>query len=158
MRLGQSMRCNRYARRRGTVYVLVLSITSLLVILGIGGAMVSRVEIEKSELEQHQSATRWVAIISLDLTHKRINGETTWRSEVWHDVWRPSENYNGCRIQVKYVDEIDGVIGDDPMQPFRLYAKAEKGSAVRIYSVEMIPDSNGNLTMNPRSMRKETVD
>lgn len=153
-----STNLRRHTARRGTVYILVLAVTGLLVVLGVSGAMLSRVTVERSKLEQDQSEVRLAAESALDVTHKRINGTTAWRDSVVDDTWSAGELLGGTLVAVKYVDEIDGRIAGDPSQPFRLYARAATRGAVRIYSVEFIPDEAGNLRRNARTFQQETVD
>lgn len=149
---------HRSARRRGTAYVLVLSVTTLLVVMGIGGSMAARVAVEQSDLETEQALTRLAAMCMLDVTHKRLDGRMDWRNTVGNDLWSYRELYGRTKVYVKFIDEIDGSINGDYTQPFRVYAMSTLNKTVRIYSIEFVPDADGTLTRNARTLRQETVD
>jgi len=154
-------------RQRGTVYVLVLAITSMLVVVGIAGSMLARSQVKQSVLQHNQSSARLAALSMLDITHKQLDGETSWRSVVADDTWDAGTafgsldggtTFDQVTVQIKFVDELDGRIAGDDTQPFRVYARATAGDAVRIYSVELVPDASNNLTRIAHSMRQETDD
>ena len=146
------------AAQRGSVYVLVLGITTMLVVFGITGAMIARVTVEQARLQESLTKVRMAAEVGIDVKHKRLNGTTSWRSSVGNNNWSSSEAIADAKVYYKYVDEFDGSLSNDNTQPFRMYCKAEKGDAVRVYSVEFVSDSAGNLTRRPRTMRQEAAD
>lgn len=145
------------AKERGTIYVLVLGVVMLLVVLGVAGVKVSQIKLERSGLQQDLAVATLVAENAIDVTHKQIDGTVTWRTGVGDNKWSEKLSYGGALVYVKYIDEIDGRMSDDPTQRFRLYTKAVVGEAVRVYSVEMIPDDSGNLTRNARTFRREAA-
>ena len=158
MRGSRPTRRVRHAAHRGTAYILVLGITTMLVVFGIAGAMVSRVTVQQCKLQQDLTRARLAAEVALDVAHKRIDGSTSWRSTVGNGTWSGCENLADAKVYLKYVDEYDGTIAGDNTQPFRLYAKALINNAVRVYSVEFVPDETGHLTRRPRSMRQEAAE
>lgn len=145
------------ARRRqsGTVYVLVLGIVSLLVVLGLAGAMLARGTIERSTLEQDQAKARLLALSYLDVRHSQIDGYSLWRSFASENAYDSAYTLGDGQVQSMYVDEIDGDLANDSAQRFRIYIKATVGQAVRVYSQEFIPDDSNNLYRNPKSLRQE---
>jgi len=149
---------SRRANRRGSAYILVLGITTMLVVFGIGGAMIGRVTVEEGRLQEELIKARLAADVSLDVMHKRLDGATAWRGVVSDDTWSSSQTIADADVRFKYVDEFDGNLGNDNTQPFRVYAKAQVGDAVRVYSVEFVPDASNNLTRRPRSFRQEPAD
>ncbi len=157
----QFMRANTLrqpARQRGTIYVLVLGVVSLLVVLGVAGAMSARVTVQRGKLEQEQLRARLLAESYLDLIHKRINGTTLWRNLHINNTWsNPAEIIDGCRLQYKFVDEQDANLSNNTAQPFRLYAKASIGNAVRVLSIELMPDGSGGNTRNLTTLRREAA-
>ena len=145
-------------RQRGTAYVLVLGITTLLVVMGIGGAMLGRVEVEKGNLQHDQAVARLAAEVTLDIRHKQLNlSGTAWRSAVQHDTWSAAQTYAGAQIRTKIVDEIDGDLTNNNAQPFRVYTMAQVGNAARVYSIEMIPEDDDTYTRNARTLRQEVM-
>ena len=148
----------RHAKRRGTAYVLVLSITSLLVMLGLTASQLVRTEISNNSRLEDQAAVQLSAMSALDIMHKRLDGETAWRSSTAHDAWDTGEKIDGVLVQFKFIDETDGNLSSDNTHRFRLYAMATRNDARRLYSVELMPDASFNLRRNPTTLRRETVD
>lgn len=151
----QHFRCS--ARQRGTAYILVLGITAMFVVIGIGGTLLGRIALQQSELEDDIAAAGLIAEAALDVMHKRIDGSTTWRSLVANNTWSGPETIGTAQVQFKFVDEIDANLSGNTNQPFRLYAKATVGRAVRVYSVEFCPDSSGGYRRNGRTFRRDAA-
>ncbi|MBX2852743.1 MAG: hypothetical protein KTR15_13485 [Phycisphaeraceae bacterium] len=146
----------RNGRQRGSAYILVLGITTMLVVMGIGSSLLSRVMLEQSNLEEDVVSVRLAAVSALDVMHKRIDGDTGWRSKFSHDTWGGTEAYGDAEVQFKFVDEADENLADDATQLFRVYARATIGHAVRVYSVELKPDGSGGYTRDARTLRRES--
>lgn len=147
-------------RQRGTAYVLVLGIVSLLVVMGLASALLVRGNIERSQLEQDQAKARLLALSYLDIRHSQIDGFTAWRDFVEDGEWDAEYTLGDGWVQSRYVDEIDGNINNSGgrTQPFRLYVRAGVGDAVRIYSQEFVPDESNRLRRDPQSLRQETAE
>lgn len=147
-------------KRRGTAYVLVLGITAMLVVMGISAAMLSRVTLEKNKLDENQAAVRLAAEVALDVTHKQLTliDAATWRAAATNDQWESRQTYADAAISVKFVDEIDGNLSNNTTDRFRLYTRAVRGDAVRIYSVEFVPDGEGGYDRLARTFRQDTLD
>lgn len=144
-------------RRRGSAYILVLGITAMLVVMGIGSTLLSRVMLEQSGLEEDIAAAGLAAGAALDVVHKRIDGTTAWRSLVTNNTWSGVETYGQAQIQAKFVDEYDSDLSNDTSDSFRLYAKAVVGNAVRVYSIELKPDGSGGYTRDAKTLRRDAV-
>lgn len=149
---------NHRRRQRGTAYVLVLAITSILIVLGIAATQIARGEIERNDLEQDQAKARIAAQYAMDYIHKLRNGDVTWRANVVNAQWRSFMNYNGVAIYSAYIDQIDGDMANDSGQPFLLYTAAVSGDSRRVYRVEMISDDAGNLTRNDETFEQIPFD
>lgn len=145
---------SRHARQRGTAYVLVLAITSMLVMLGITATQISRGEMKRNTLEQDQAEVRLLAISCQDILHKQLSGRLTWRASARDGKWTRFETIDGVTLYYAFVDQIDGDITNDYTQPFLLYTAAVDGDSARAYIVELVPDESGNLTRNASSFRQ----
>ena len=146
----------RSARQRGTAFVLVLAITSMLVMLGITTTQLSRNEMKRNNMDQDQAAVRLMAMTGLDIMHKRLDGSTAWRATATNGQWTYFLRIDGVTMYYAFVDQIDGDMTNDNSQPFQLYSLAFDGSSMRIYVVEMTSDASGNLTRNASSLRQAT--
>lgn len=144
-------------RRCGTVYVLVLGVTALLVVFGVSGTLLARSVADRNALLQDQANATLLAQSYLELVHTRTNGSATWRSAHTNDTWStPAELVGTGWVTYKFDDELDGVLNDDPTNPVRLYTRAQVGDAVRVYSIELTCYDGGSLEPDRATLRRET--
>lgn len=145
----QSVDTTLTRRARGTVYLLVLSVSVLITGIGLSALMLTRVERRTTELTRAITEARLAASSLLEVIVVRINNDTKWRSTYTHDVWEPNETFDDMVFTFKLVDEEDGDLANDISQPVRLYCKVDTGGARRIYSVLLEPSQHINLLSNP---------
>lgn len=146
----------RNARRRGTVFVLVLGVVAILVVFGVAGAMLARNVNERGVLKEDQARAQVLAESYLDLIHARLDGGTTWRSVTQNDTWSsPAEALAGGVMQYKLVDELDGSLSNGDTHPVRLYARASVGGAVRVYSIELTCPNSSTLHRESATFRRD---
>jgi len=144
-------------RRRGTVYVLVLGVTALLIVFGVCGAMLARSVAERNRLVDDQAGAALLAQSYLELIHTRIDGSSTWRSVHTNDTWStPLEALAGGRVSYKLADPLDNALNDDATDPVRLYTRATVGGAVRVYSIELTSYDGLTLEPVPATLRRES--
>lgn len=155
MRMMNKRHANVVRRQCGTAYVLVLSITTLLVTLGIAATQLAQNQIEHGETEDDLAKARLAAMYTQDYIHKSITGDDAWRDNLDSTNWRYFAELDGIKIWYNYVDEVDGDLTDDYSEPFVLYTLAVSGQASRIYSAEYTADADGNLTRNASTLRQE---
>ncbi|MFK7789183.1 MAG: hypothetical protein AB8C95_06805 [Phycisphaeraceae bacterium] len=147
---------DQHRRQQGSAYVLVLGIVMMLVVLGIGSTLLSRVFLEQNQLGDDAVDAKFAAVSALDVMHKRIDGGNGWRSLVTNDTWTGGETYAQATVQYKFVDELDENLSNDATQPFRLYAKASVGNAVQVFSIEFSPDDTGGYRPDAKTIRRES--
>lgn len=159
MRQGRSsQRVKNMRRQRGTAYVLVLAITTLLVTLGLAAAQLAKGQVEQGNREQDVAKARTAAQYAQDYMHKLRSGDTAWRDELETQRWYYFTRLDGVDIWHAYVDQIDGDLADDDSEPFVLYTLARSGDAYRSYIAEYTADAEGNLTLNPSTYRQGVLD
>lgn len=142
-------------RQRGTAYVLVLSITTLLVTLGIAATQIAQGQIEQVDLDQDLAQARLAAQVTQDIIHRRNSGTTTWRDGVSNATWYSLASLDGLSYFYAYVDPIDGDLSNNTTDPFVLYTLAFSGQAFRIYSSEYRVDEDGNWTRDASTFKQE---
>ncbi|MEO0476949.1 MAG: hypothetical protein AAF085_13405 [Planctomycetota bacterium] len=147
--------CKLRRRQRGTAYVLVLAITTLLITLGFAAAQLAQNQIEQGDTQLDQAKAGLTAQFIQDLVHKRNTGDLTWRDGVDTETWYFMGQEDGVRVFFAYVDPIDSDLGDDYSEPFVLYTMGLSGTTFRIYSVEYSSDSEGNLTRNASTFQQQ---
>ncbi|XAL98866.1 hypothetical protein OT109_14910 [Phycisphaeraceae bacterium D3-23] len=122
-------------RQRGTVYLLVLVVTAMLVGIGVTAVMVGRIDVQGEALQDDMAQARQLGLGGLEVVRKRLESNSGWRSTYTNDVWSAPTVVGDGVCVFKLVDEGDGSLLDDDTDPVRVYVKATVGSAVRIYSV-----------------------
>ena len=127
-------------RRRGSIYVLVLGVSTL---------ALSRIQTRISGAQLPAAKARFAAQSLIEVALLRIANDPDWRSTYVHEVWTDEETVGDALGAYKLVDELDGDLANGPTDPVRLYAKATVGEAVRLCSVELTPAETPNLLANP---------
>ena len=139
------MRHGERSRRRGSALVLVLGASTLVTVIGIAGLMMNRVVSRTTQAGQEVSHARVSAHSALDLAVWNLVNNPTWRLDEANDAWSVDMNIAGAVINRKYVDEVDGDLANNNVDPVRVYGKATVGDSVRIYSMVMSPSTVGTV-------------
>ncbi|MEM6257810.1 MAG: hypothetical protein AAGI37_05805 [Planctomycetota bacterium] len=142
-------------RQRGTAYMLVLAITTLLITLGLTATQLAQDQIERGDIQSDQAKARLAALYMQDVIHKRNTGDLAWRDGLETETWYLQGAQDGVLLFYAFVDEIDGDLDDDYTEPFLLYTMGYAGATFRIYSVEYVSDSSGNLTRNASTFQQQ---
>ena len=142
-------------RQRGTAYILVLAITTLLVTLGLAAAQLAQGQIEQGDDALDQSKARLTALYMQDVFQKQHSGDLAWRDGVESGTWYYQTQVDDVRIYYAFVDQIDGDLDDDYSEPFLLYTLGLSGTSYRIYSAEYAADEDGNLTLNASTFQQQ---
>lgn len=150
--------CHVLRKQRGTAYVLVLSITSLLVVLGLAATQIARGEIRQGELELEQAQALLSSQSTIDIFHLQYNGETAWRKSVLNGRWYHGGTYQGAALYFAILDPNDTDLADDNSDSFLFYSCAEVGDSRRIYRIEFTSDDAGNLTRKASTFQQVMYD
>jgi len=142
-------------KQRGTAYILVLSITTLLVTLGIAATQLAQGQIEQGNLDQDLAKARHAAMSFQDVICRRNTGSTTWRDGVTGTTWYQLPTQDSVNLFYAYKDPIDGDLRNNHTDPFVLYTLAYSGTAFRIYSAEYSVDVDGKWTRNTSTFKQE---
>lgn len=130
-----SLPARRSHRQRGTVYLLVLSVTAMLVAIGVTAIMVGRIDLKSLRLEEDQADARLLAQSLLEVVRLELEDDDEWREEYTSGEWTAYRKVGQTAYRFKLVDEQDGNLADSDTDPARLYVQADAGDASRIYSV-----------------------
>ena len=136
------------AHRRGGAYLVVLSTTMLVTVLGLSSILLMRVRQRVSDTTTNVVVAGIGAPNTLDLAMFRITNDPNWRTTYLNNQWTADENTLNYKCSFRLVDEVDGDLTNDPSQPVRLYGRASAGGAVRIYSVRLEATKPPNLLLN----------
>ena len=140
----------RRVRQKGSVYVAALGASVMVTIIGLSAMFVARLQTRVAGGAAHEVRARTCAQSVIDLARLRIAADPSWRNTHAGSKWTAAESAGGgLTFQYRIVDELDGALTNDASQPARLYARADSGHAVRLYSVLLKPPEPANLLVNP---------
>lgn len=122
-------------RQRGTVYLLVLSVTAMLVAIGVTAVTVGRIDLKSLRLEEDQAEARLFAQSLIEVVRLELERDEAWRKIYTSGEWTAYRRVGTASYRFKLVDEQDGLLADNETDAARLYVQANAGDASRIYSV-----------------------
>lgn len=151
--------------RRGTVYVLVLVCAMIVTVLGVTGVTIVRQERQRAERDLGAFQADLAAVSGLELAMTDAQDDAAWREKLHDSAEAVSVTIDGCSVTVTASDPLDGDLADDPADPVRLRAVAQRGTSRRMHEVDVIPTVaalpalnaglavGGTLTINAASVR-----
>lgn len=135
--------CDRARRRRASVYVMVLGITTLIALLAISAAMAARLTLKSVAVQNDGAAAAALAESAVDYALSKLAADTNWRTTYSNGSETARISVGRGTISFKLVNEGLGLtpgagsIATNTFDPVRIYGYGRVGSAVRIYSVRL---------------------
>jgi hypothetical protein len=128
-------------RRRGSVYMLVLAVGTVLSMIGISMVAVTRSGAKSLEQSQNWSEAQLLASSGIEHAIACIAADTSWRTTYSTQTVTKSQG-NGT-FAWHLVDETDGNLADDPSEPFAIISTGTVGKAAYTQRVHMAITSTG---------------
>ena len=130
--------------RRGTTYVFVLGITLIVTVLGMGALTLSRVTSRSTVDANDWETAGTLAFSATEHALAYLNAAATASPAGWRGGYTSGQvgfTQTVGRGQFSWAlkDEIDGNLGDDYLQSFRIYGIGRVGNVTRVYSVQVAP-------------------
>lgn len=135
----------RTPHRRGSIYVLVLLVSMIVLVSGLGAIMLSRANVRTSIATRDWSEAGVAARSGIEYALAVMNSSSTWRSDATSGAPIGPMRVGNAAVSVELVDEADANLADDPSQSVRIYAAAKVNSAARTFSVLASPSSTTGL-------------
>ncbi len=132
-----SKRLRPAARQRGSVYLLVLGVCSIILVIGLSAMAAVRIQHRGTILREDAAQAQQLADAGLQIVFARLTADPDWRTNETHDAWSTLETTGAGFFQYKLVDQNDTDLSDDDNDPARLYIRATHGDAVRLASVQL---------------------
>lgn len=157
------MQRTSHHRCRGSVYVLVLGTAMIVSTIGLSTLLLARVHNHAARMNLNELKARFYGPSVVELALFRIEADANWRSTYTHDRWLANEAVGELTFTFKLVDEQDTDLANDALDPVRLYAAALVDDALRIYSIQLLPDVDlagiptGTMTPAPGTWRREVL-
>ena len=135
-------------RRRGSIYAMVLGITMLITVIGIGALATSRVTTRSAGGSVEWQEAGALAFSAAEHAVAKLNADAAANPNAWRDAYTSgavafSATLGNGTMRWVLVDEDDGVMNDDYSDSIRLYGMGKAGSTKRVYSVQLTASGGG---------------
>jgi hypothetical protein len=125
--------------RRGSTYLLVLSVALIVAAVSLSSIMILRVGSRSAASSNDWDEAGVLALAATEYAMNQINTNSNWRTTYTSNVESSSVNLGRGSFTFKLVDTIDGNLTNDPTQPVKLYGIGRVGSTTRVYSLTIEP-------------------
>ena len=141
LRHRSSQRTRRGAplRRKGSVYLLALGVSTLIAVIGLSALTKVRINQRQARQGTARSTAQSLAMSAVDHALAIIDATPQWRTMLRNDVESAEFKLGDGTFTWKLVDEVDGNLENDPSQLVRLRGTGRSGDAVQMYAVQLQP-------------------
>ncbi len=116
--------------RRGSAYILVLSVSMIVLVIGLSGLMVSRIEQRSASAVSDMTAARTYALAAVEMGLFAIEADPlNWRESFDSDNLPTDMPIAGGTLTLLATDPVDGDLTDDAADPVRFTAIGVDGAA-----------------------------
>lgn len=134
-------RANRAAgrtTRRGTAYVMALTVSSVAATTAVAGLAIRAASAERGERIADLAEARLLAQTGIEATLQRIEDDVNWRGTFGAQLI-DSVSVGDGRFQIAVFDPADNNLEDDPDEAYRLISRGETGNSAATLSVDIRP-------------------
>lgn len=125
------------SRRRGTAYLVVFGMVSIVLVAALGAAMTARLDIRSVGQTSDALRAEVLAESAVSWAIMRLSADANWRTTYTNNVETATVSVGGGTISFKLVDEIDANLSNKTTQPVRLYGIGRVGAAAKVLSVQL---------------------
>lgn len=130
-------RAAHHQRRRGTVYLHVLAVATIVAVIGLASVRLGRLGLRDQTTAADTVQARLLADSVLQIVVAELNDDADWRTTYDHGEWQPPRKLAVGRFSFMLEDETDQDLENDPADPVRLHIRAGTSGAIRCVSVEL---------------------
>lgn len=129
----------RVVHRRGSVYLLVLAVATIVTVIGMSAIVASRLDVRASGRSLEAREAEILALAAVEQALTIIRDVPTWRDDFVHDDPAPPEIPMGSGfVSICMIDESgDENLGAGDDDPVRVHGIGRVGDAVRVHSVRL---------------------
>lgn len=128
---------------RGSIYVLVLSISMLVAVIGMGALLSARVQTRICRSDVDFATAHLCARAGLEVAMFKIQQDPSWRTDLGNGTWFSNVPLNQGSFSVSAADPITGNIAAPSTDPVVLTCTGTRNSAVYIMQVTVQVNSAG---------------
>ena len=126
-------------RRRGTVYIAVLAVATIVVIIGVTGIALARAQKRAVDAQSEAAEARFYALAGIQIGRVWIAQNSNWRTAYTSSLFA-SQTVGSGTYSLTMTNATGAVTLDNtPSDPVTLVSTGAKGRARQIISVTMIP-------------------
>lgn len=126
------------ATRRGTAYVMTLTVCSVAATTAVAGLAIRAASADRGERIADLAEARILAQTGIEATLQRIEDDVDWRGTFGAQLI-DSVSVGDGRFQIAVFDPADNNLEDDPEEAYRLISRGETGNAAATLSVDIRP-------------------
>ncbi len=131
-------------RRRGSTYILVLSISMIVMVIGLSALTEVRVQRRTTQRTADAAEAALYAQSAIEYGFSELNDKPgTWRSVMASGSVLTNADFGAGTISLTITDPNDGQLDNDLSQSAIFHATGMKGDAVHIICVEFEPVGDG---------------
>ena len=128
---------------RGSIYVLVLSISMLVTVIGMGALLSARLQTRICRSDVDFATARLCARAGLEVAMFRIQQDPAWRTDLGNGTWFSNVPLNQGSFSVAAADPITGNITAQSTDPVVLTCTGTRGTAVYVMQVTVQVNPSG---------------
>ncbi|MBY0263676.1 MAG: hypothetical protein K2Q20_15130, partial [Phycisphaerales bacterium] len=125
--------------RRGSIYVLALGASTLVVIAGLSVVAITRAQGRGADAERDSAEASLAARSGIEIAAASVNSLPAWRTSMRSNAPVGPLEVGRARVTLFLTDESDADLANDPSQPVRVTAVARVGGATRALSARLVP-------------------
>ncbi|MCD6365000.1 MAG: hypothetical protein J7M14_03910 [Planctomycetes bacterium] len=129
----------RRARRRGSTYIMVLSVSIVLTVIGLSAVKISRLNARAVMRANHWRDAQLLASSAIEHALAKLNADSDWRNT--YQGVTVEKSFVGGAFSWRVIDETDGDLTDDPSEPAKLVVNAGAGDAAYSLAVDLVGGS-----------------
>ncbi len=132
----------RHTQRRGSIYIFVLGITTLVMTIGVGAAMSSRILLERQRTSGRIMEADAAVRSGLELALATLNNSPNAILSLTRLELAKPTAFGDYQVSIAVNDPDDDTIGDDAVERIRVIALAERGDLRQYRSMIFEPTIN----------------
>lgn len=125
--------------RRGSIYVLALGASTLVVIAGLSVIAITRAQGRAGDADRDSAEAALGARSGIEIAAASVNSLPAWRTSMHSNAPIGPLEVGRARVTLFFTDESDADLANDPTQPVRVTAVARVGGATRALSARLVP-------------------
>lgn len=127
-------------RRQGSVYLIVLSVSMMVTVIGLASLFAVRVQRRSAEVVKDCAEARLCAQSTVELGLYYVSSDSNWRTTWPNGTWVQDQPLGSATFTLEGIDPDDGVLNDSDMDPLVLIGTGQKGLARQKMQVRLVAE------------------